>query len=125
MKTTDLVLLPATVHGIPSGNYDGSSLDWSGDRQPAANYYLSTGSLQTVTYRFNDFVGVVNIQATLDSDPTADSEWFTVLTIGDGTTPIAAGSGNSSQSITGNFTWLRANVTDFSAGEITTFSLSY
>ena len=33
-------LVPRTVHGEPSGNYDGSSLDWYSDPVKAANYYV-------------------------------------------------------------------------------------
>ena len=38
MITTE-TLLNSTVHGIPSGNYDGSSQDWFSDAVKAANYY--------------------------------------------------------------------------------------
>jgi TPR repeat protein len=46
MKTTTLQLLPTTTHGTPSGNYDGSSLDFAGTRQQAANYYGGFGVAQ-------------------------------------------------------------------------------
>lgn len=78
MKTTTLQLLPTTTYGTPSGNYDGSSLDWSGDRQQAANYYGGFGGLQTLAFYLNGFQGLIKIEASLDSDPTVDSEWFRV-----------------------------------------------
>ena len=122
MKTTTLQLLPTTTYGTPSGNYDGSSLDFVGDRQQAANYYGGFGGLQTVAIFLNTFQGRIRIQASLDSDPVSDSQWFHVSDF-DSTT--AAVTTNFSVNITGNFTWIRANVLDFEAGTISKIMLSY
>jgi len=122
MKTTTLQLLPTTTYGTPSGNYDGSSQDWSGDRQQAANYYGGFGDLQTIAFYLLNFQGLIRIEATLESDPTADSDWFRVSEADytDSTESI-----NFSTNITGNFTWIRANVEDFTAGTITRVTMSY
>jgi len=122
MKTTTLQLLPTTTYGTPSGNYDGSSQDWSGDRQQAANYYGGFGDLQTIAFYLLNFQGLIRIEATLESDPTADSDWFRVSEADytDSTESI-----NFSTNITGNFTWIRANVEDFTAGTITRVVMSY
>lgn len=122
MKTTTLQLLPTTTYGTPSGNYDGSSQDFSGDRQQAANYYGGFGGLQTVALFLNQFQGRIRIQATLDSDPVSDSQWFHVS---DFASTTAAVTTNFSVNITGNFTWIRANVLDFEAGTISKIMLSY
>ena len=122
MKTTTLELLPTTTYGTPSGNYDGSSQDWSGDRQQAANYYGGFGGLQTIAYCLNGFQGRIKIEATLDSDPTTDAAWFKVNEFDSTST---ATSNNFSVNITGNFTWIRANVEDFDAGTITKLYMSY
>jgi hypothetical protein len=122
MKTTTLQLLPTTTYGTPSGNYDGSSQDWSGDRQQAANYYGGFGDLQTIAFYLNGFQGLIKIEATLDSVPTADSDWFRVYEF-DSTTQTTTN--NFSTNITGNFVWIRANVEDFSAGTISRVVLSY
>lgn len=122
MKTTTLELLPTTTYGTPSGNYDGSSQDWSGDRQQAANYYGGFGGLQTIAYYLNEFQGRIKIEATLDSDPTTDAAWFKVNEF-DSTS--SATTNNFSVNITGNFTWIRANVEDFDAGTITKLYMSY
>ena len=122
MKTTTLELLPTTTYGTPSGNYDGSSQDWSGDRQQAANYYGGFGGLQTIAYYLNGFQGRIKIEATLDSDPTTDAAWFKVNEFDSTST---ATSNNFSVNITGNFTWIRANVEDFDAGTITKLYMSY
>lgn len=122
MKTTTLQLLPTTTYGTPSGNYDGSSLDWSGDPQRAANYYGGFGGLQTVAFYLNQFQGIIRIEATLDSTPTTDADWFRVE---DYDTTSSIITDNFSRNITGNFTWMRATVIDFQAGTITKVMLSY
>lgn len=122
MKTTTLQLLPTTTYGTPSGNYDGSSEDWSGDQQRAADYYGGFGQLQTVAFYLSGFQGRIKIEATLESVPTLDSDWFKVYEF-DSTS--SATTNNFSTNITGNFTWIRANVEQFSAGTITKVYMSY
>ena len=122
MKTTTLQLLPTTTYGTPSGNYDGSSEDWSGDRQQAANYYGGFGELQTVAFYLNGFQGQIKIEATLDATPAADSDWFLVYRFDSRTQPTT---NNFSTNIAGNFVWIRANVEEFTAGSITRVVMSY
>lgn len=122
MKTTTLQLLPATSYGTPSGNYDGSSEDWSGDRQQAANYYGGFGDLQTIAFYLNQFQGRIRIEATLDSDPVTDDAFFQVNSFDSTAEPTT---NNFFVNITGNFTWIRANVEEFSAGSITKVMMSY
>jgi hypothetical protein len=122
MKTTTLQLLPTTTYGTPSGNYDGSSEDWSGVDQQAANYYGGFGGLQTVAFYLNGFQGKIKIEATLDFAPALDADWFKVYEF-DSTSSTTTN--NFSTNITGNFTWIRANVEEFSAGTITKLMLSY
>lgn len=122
MKTTTLQLLPTTSYGTPSGNYDGSSQDWSGVRQQAANYYGGFGGLQTIAFYLNHFQGLIRIEATLESNPTNDTEWFRVYEFD---SVASETTNNFSTNITGNFTWIRANVRDFSWGTITQVTMSY
>ena len=118
MKTENLVLLPLTVYGTPSGNYDGSSAAFDGDRQKGVGYYRRRTSTQSVRFQLTGFVGTITLQGTLDADPQTDSEWFDVY-------ETSTGTGDFSQAITGNFTWLRARVTDFTSGTITAVTLTY
>ena len=122
MKTTTLQLLPTTTVGTPSGNYDGSSLDWSGVEQKAADYYGGFGGLQTIAFFLNSFQGLIKIEATLDSIPASDADWFKVLEFDSLTTTTT---NNFSNNITGNFTWIRANVEGFVAGSIQKVMMSY
>jgi hypothetical protein len=122
MRTTTVQLLPTTSYGTPSGNYDGSSLDWSGDIQQAANYYGGFGQLQTVAFYLLNFQGLIRIEATLDTTPVADSAWFKVYDFDSIENPTT---NNFSTNITGNFTWIRATVIGFEAGTISKVMMSY
>lgn len=122
MKTTTLQLLPTTTYGTPSGNYDGSSADFNGVQQQAANYYGGFGSLQTIAFFLSGFQGRIRIQATLDSVPLTDSQWFPVSDFDSTGSPTTE---NFSRNITGNFTWIRARVEDFEAGSIEKVMMSY
>ena len=122
MKTTDLVLIPETVHGTPSGNYDGSSLDFDGTRQKASDYYISRIGTQSVLFSVNDFIGDVVIQGTLDADPVTDAQWFDIYEFPDDSSATTA---NISYAVKGNFTWLRAQVKNFTGGTINSVTLTY
>lgn len=123
MKTESLILLPLTQYGVPSGNYDGSSdTEFDGDRQKGVGYYRSRRSTQSVRFQLSGFIGTITLQGTLDSDPQDDAQWFDVYEYGNGS---SAETGDFSQSITGNFTWLRAHVTAFTGGVITAVTLIY
>ena len=73
-------LLGNTVYGTPSGNYDGTSTAFVGDYVTASSYYGAVGTVQTVTTIVTDFVGQINIQATLNDNPE-QAEWFDIADI--------------------------------------------
>jgi hypothetical protein len=110
-------LLPTTVYGQASGNYDGSSQDWYSDPGKAANYYRGNGSIQTITFGVNNFVGLVTLQATLETNPN-DAEWFDLYDFGDPSTVYPL-TDRHPTTVTGNFTWLRVFVQNFDSGNIT------
>ena len=118
---TTLTLLPATVYGTPSGNYNGANTTFVGTAVPAANYYAGQGTVQTLTYTIDGFVGVITVQATLQGDGP-QSAWFDIDSYGNATVPTT---GPRANSVIGNFTYLRAVVTDFTAGNITSTTASY
>ncbi len=121
MTVNTEILLSNVVHGTPSGNYDGSSQDWSSDPVKAAAYYRGRGGIQTVRFDINAFEGVIHIDATLDDDPDS-ANWFEVDVFGD---LNAATTTYHTSTITGNFTWLRARVQGFASGTINTVSVTY
>lgn len=118
---TTQTLVANVVYGQASGNYDGSSQDWYSDAVPAANYYGGQGSLQTITYQLQGFVGVITIEATLN-DAQLSAPWFEVATYSDGST---IETGTIPVNVVGNFTWLRAKITGFDAGTIQAITAAY
>jgi len=125
MAITTVTLLPSTTYGTPSGTYDGSSQDFIGDPQKAANYYRGRGGTQTIRWVYQGVQGKVTIQATLDNDP-ADSRWFDIAATGDGSsddsTTITA---TYVEAVVGNFVWLRAVVSNFKDGTIEVVQATY
>jgi hypothetical protein len=117
-----VTLLPETVYGTASGNYDGSSQDFYGDVKPAGNYYGGQGNLQTVAYRVSNFTGFITVQATLQTDPL-QAAWFDVDVYGDGSTVIPTD--YHPVNVVGNFAWLRVKVTGFDSGTIQSVTASY
>lgn len=115
MAQTSTTLIGSTVYGSAGGNYDGSSASFSSDSVKGDGYYSQPDGLHTVAYHVaNTFVGSVKMQGSLATTPT-DSDWFDIA----GTTFTADQSTlGSSYNFTGNFVWVRATVTGFTAGTI-------
>ena len=118
---TTQTMLGTTVYGEPSGNYDGSSQDWFSDAVTAANYYQGRGSVQTVTFSTTDFVGIIYLEGCLDQNP-AEANWFDTGSFGS-VSPITVPS--YPLTITGNFTWMRLRVENFSSGTINPVYITY
>ena len=119
---TTKTLLDSVNYGTPSGNYDGSSQDWSSDAVQAADYYRGRGSIQTVAIHVTGFEGLIRIQATMDAEPD-QATWFDTYVYGDGSTiPLTDHNVNA---IIGNFVWLRASVQGFSGGTIDFVTVTY
>ena len=120
MSATQITLLSNIEHGVPAGNYDGSSTAFSSDPAPAAGYYQGQGSVQTVLINITSFSGAVVTQATLNHE-SESAAWFDVDTYApaDDTTEI------HSVDIIGNFVWIRTCVQDFESGTINSVTLSY
>ena len=116
-----VTMLDNVEYGSASGNYDGSSQLFYSNAVPAANYYAGYGSIQTIRYELNGFVGIITVQATLNDLPD-QAHWFDISVRGDGTT---VDTGVTTSTITGNFSWIRAQVEGFDAGSITAVSVSY
>lgn len=116
-----LTMLDNVVYGTASGNYDGSSQLFYSNAIPAANYYAGNGSIQTVRYVLQGFIGTITVQATLNDLPD-QAQWFDISERGDGFTPE---SGITGTTVTGNFSWIRARVSGFDAGIIESVTVSY
>jgi hypothetical protein len=121
MILTTKNLLQNVVYGFPSGNYDGSSLDFFSDPVQAANYYHGRGSIQTITFNVTGFIGKIKIQASLQ-DTIGAALWFDVDEFDRLEGPVTQ---IYSLNAIGNFVWLRAEVVGFEAGTITLVSADY
>jgi hypothetical protein len=122
MKTSAYTLIPSTQFGSSNGNYDGVQSLFSGDPAKAAAYYSKDKSVQTLSwYLESTFRGVITIEATLDSD-IATTNYFPIHTISVTTAPDPE---NDFINLTGNYTWIRATISDFTAGAIGKVSLGY
>lgn len=116
-QTTALTLLPQTVAAV------------IGDRQPAACYYVSGKTLQTLTWKVTAFLGTAVVQASLVDDPQLESDWFTVYNL-----VCTSGNGNGGTSenpkfgytnIQGNFAWLRCKVSVYTSGTLDYMKVCY
>jgi len=97
--------------------YDSSSIVPTGTAVKGSDYYQRRGGVQTIGFNTTGFVGRIVIEATLDSDPET-AGWFDVL-------DFTAATAQRSESVVGNFTWIRARVENFSAGTITSVTVTY
>ena len=121
--TFSQTLIPLTICGQPSGNYDGSSLDWVGNMAKGANYYRSS-SLSTVFINVEGFAGLITIQGTHDQNPDYTSTWTDLASYGD-IEDITTYTDYHPIPIVGNYTWLQARIQNFVSGEIKAVTVLY
>jgi hypothetical protein len=121
MSLNSFTLLDTTTYGEASGNYDGSSQDFHGNAVTAADYYAGYSSIQTVTIAVTDFVGNIQLEATLN-DQAESAAWFFVDSFGDGTTPVTE---THPITVLGNFVYMRVKVLGFDAGTINSVTINY
>lgn len=122
MAVNTLFILNSTTHGVPSGNYDGSSLAFDSNAQKGVGYYQGQGNMQTIGIRVSAFDGKITMQATLDELDNEFTNWFDIYTYDQTAAPITD---YHPVTVTGNFTWIRARVTAFEAGTIDDITVSY
>ena len=115
---TTQTLIPFLQYGQANGTYAGGNVYFS-NAIPAASYYGGQGSFQTILANVAGLQGNISIQATLN-DAQESAPWFEIANV------IAANTTQiTSNTITGNFTWIRAVITDFAAGNVNTVTVSY
>ena len=101
----------------------------TGTKQPAACYYVSGKTLQTLTWKLTGFVGSIVVQATLVDDPTDDNDWFAtynlVCTLNNGNGGTLSAPKIGYMNINGNFAWFRAKLTSYSSGTVDYLKVCY
>jgi hypothetical protein len=88
---------------------------------PAANYYGGQGAIQTLLFDLFDFQGNIVVQATLN-DLQDSAPWFEIANVIAADVAVTQVTSNT---VIGNFTWIRAEITDFVSGNINVISASY
>lgn len=78
-----------------------------GDKNKGAGYHKNTDGVHTVVYEFNNFVGTVKIQGTLELYPGA-YDWVDVQGTAIGITDSSALTLNESRTFVGKFVYIRA-----------------
>ena len=102
-------------------------------------YFGQSDGLHTIVIDLNDFIGTIKIQGSLETDPTA-TDWFdidlnegqfSIDTTGliadvllDTLTYAVAETSMKAYNCTGNFVWLRADVSNWTGGTITRIELN-
>jgi hypothetical protein len=136
MTTYSKTLLETTTH-----TYNDGIKNITGPSVPGDGYYNRSDGLHTVQWSLTNFVGKITIQAALSKEPT-ESEWFdipigsmldyTVDTTGKVSTMTLntvfyqeSTSGSFVYNFIGNYVWIRANVSEWTAGSIISILLSH
>jgi hypothetical protein len=91
-----------------------------GLRKKAPGYY-NAGGVQTITHDVTNFTGIIVFYASLeqDPDPLVGTDWAEV-----GRRQFANETGQAGIVLTGNYTWLRADINNDS-GTLTALDLTY
>lgn len=115
MPANSTILLPSSSH---AANLDLETI--IGEKFKGAGFYGMGDGLHTVSFQVNGFTGIINIQATLATDPQSE-DWFDISG--------AEYSGNNSTEVfvtnfTGNFVWVRA-VVNYTAGTVNRILINY
>lgn len=110
-QATTLILLSQTPFGL------GPNI--IGEKQPAASYYLGKSDLQTLTWNLTNVSATIVVQASLSENPN-NNDWFNVYTLSPSSTTELG-----FYNLSGNFVWLRVNITNFTNGVIQSVKVSY
>lgn len=103
---------------------DSSSESVTGDKFKGDGYYGRSDGFHTVQYSTSGFVGTISVQATLAVEPTAD-DWFTVYTETYSVVNDEGDTGSYVTNFTGNYVWIRATLSAWTDGAITSVKLNH
>jgi hypothetical protein len=122
--TTTITMIPSTSFGSATGNYDGTSTSFESDNTKGDGYYGFSDGVHTAQVRVTGFPGTVKFQGSLATTPTS-TDWVDIAgaaLAGDGSSLIT---NSYIYNFTGNYVWIRASITNFTAGSINTILLAH
>jgi hypothetical protein len=109
------------------------------DKVKGDGYYGMSDGLHTIMIDLNGFVGSIKIQGSLAQEPT-EADWFMIeldrgavsldttgkasALVETSLTYTSAETSIKSYNATGNFVWIRADISDWSAGTISRIELN-
>lgn len=109
------------------------------DKVKGDGYYGMSDGLHTIMIDLNGFIGTIKIQGSLAQEPT-EADWFMIeldrgavsldttgkasALVETSLTYTSAETSIKSYNATGNFVWIRADISDWSAGTISRIELN-
>ena len=118
-----------------------TALIYNSERIKGDGYFGSSDGLHTVFWSVSQFIGTIEVQGTLASEPT-ESDWVAIKLIQPGnkfyidTTGLVTDAGvdstryvlettaSKSYNFTGNFVWLRGRISEFTQGVMNGISIN-
>jgi hypothetical protein len=111
-----------TILSVQTHPGDSISKSVTGSPYKGDGYYSRSDGFHTVQYSTIDFVGVITVQATLSVNPT-DADWFAVADSVYTSTNETTGS--YIKNFTGNYVWLRAAISNWTNGTVSSILLNH
>lgn len=105
---------------------DSSIQTHTGEKYKGDGYYGRSDGLHTAQYTVSGFLGTIELQGTLATEPGTD-DWFTIT----GTTLTSTDdsgqyhTGSHIYNFTGNFVWVRAYVSNWTDGTVSSILLNH
>jgi hypothetical protein len=113
-----------TILSAQSHPGDSTTETVTGEKFKGDGYYGRSDGFHTIQYSIDSFIGTVEVQATLAIDPTED-DWFTVYTQA---YPVVNDEGTTKSNFanfTGNYVWIRAYISNWTDGTVTSIKLNH
>jgi hypothetical protein len=105
---------------------DSSPQDVVGDPYKGDGFYGRSDGIHTAQYSVVGFIGTVVIQASLETSPGA-LDWFTVTESAHTSAAADSNEGDGSfiKNFTGNYVWVRATITNWTDGTVSSVLLNH
>lgn len=136
MAANSVIILPSSSH-----NNDSSNTPLVGEKYKGAGFYGMGDGFHSVQIQLTNFTGTVSIQGSLATDPT-ENDWIDIALNDHGdyivdttglvstvgiqySLQLTSSSHNKVYNFVGNFVWIRANVSEWTAGHIDRIMLNF